>query len=704
MIKTKNQYINREISWLKFNDRVLQESADQRVPLIERLRFLGIFSNNLDEFFKVRYATVKRIVKAGKSGKSVLGGEVAKDLLEEITKIVIEHQTRSLEIHRDIEKELEAENIFLINEEEVTEEQSKFLKTYFLEKVSPQLMTIILNDLTEFPMLKDSAAYLAIKMVLKSEDLKRPEDYIKEKSYALIEIPKGIDRFVVLPREGDRYYIIILDDLIRYCLDSVFSMFDYTSISAHMIKITRDAELDIDNDLSKSFIEKISSSVDNRKISDPVRFVYDKNIEEETLAFLTGKMGITDTDSVIPGGRYHNRRDYMSFPSLGKEELMYKKIQPLPIKGVEPEGSFLGQIAEKDYLQYAPYHKFSNIIRFLREAALDPKVKTIKITVYRLADNSQVIASLINAAKNGKQVTVQIELRARFDETANIGYAEQLQEEGVKLIFGVPGLKVHSKICLIEREENEKINRYGFISTGNFNESTAKIYTDYTLFTANEKILKELNLVFDFFETTYKINKYKHLIVSPHYTRSEFKKLIDQEIENVKLGKEAYIKIKMNSLTSYKMVDKLYEASRAGVKIKMIVRGICCLIPGVNGMSENIEAISIVDKFLEHPRLFIFANAGNPKVHISSADWMTRNLDNRVEVGCPIYDEELKKELIDTFEISWSDNVKARWFNELHDNRYVRNKKPKVRSQFAIYDYYLDKLNVTKKLSHSVAP
>jgi polyphosphate kinase len=481
-------------------------------------------------------------------------------------------------------------------------------------------------------------------------------------------------------------------------------MFDYTSISAHMIKITRDAELDIDNDLSKSFIEKISSSVDNRKISDPVRFVYDKNIEEETLAFLTGKMEITDTDSVIPGGRYHNRRDYMSFPSLGKEELMYQKIQPLPIKGVEPEGSFLGQIAEKDYLQYAPFHKFSNIIRFLREAALDPKVKTIKITVYRLADNSQVIASLINAAKNGKQVTVQIELRARFDETANIGYAEQLQEEGVKLIFGVPGLKVHSKICLIEREENEKINRYGFISTGNFNESTAKIYTDYTLFTANEKILKELNLVFDFFETTYKINKYKHLIVSPHYTRSAFKKLIDQEIENVKLGKEAYIKIKMNSLTSYKMVDKLYEASRAGVKIKMIVRGICCLIPGVNGMSENIEAISIVDKFLEHPRLFIFANAGNPKVHISSADWMTRNLDNRVEVGCPIYDEELKKELIDTFEISWSDNVKARWFNELHDNRYVRNKKPKVRSQFAIYDYYLDKLNVTRKLSHSVAP
>ncbi len=698
MIKTKNQYINREISWLHFNDRVLQESADKRVPLIERLRFLGIFSNNLDEFFKVRYATVKRIVEAGKSGKSVLGGEVAKDLLEEITKIVIAQQTRSLEIHRDIEKELEAENIFIINEEEVSEEQSVFLKTYFLEKVSPQLMTIILNDLNEFPMLKDSAAYLAIKMVLRSESVSGPEAPMTEKSYALIEIPKGIDRFVVLPQEGNRQYIIILDDLIRYCLDSVFSMFDYTSISAHMIKITRDAELDIDNDLSKSFIEKISSSVDNRKISDPVRFVYDKNIEEDTLEFLTEKMGITDTDSVIPGGRYHNRRDYMSFPSLGKVELMYEKIKPLPIKGVEAEGSFLGQIAEKDYLQYTPYHKFSYIIRFLREAALDPKVKTIKITVYRLADDSQVVASLINAAKNGKQVTVQIELRARFDETANIGYAEQLQEEGVKLIFGVPGLKVHSKICLIEREENEELKRYGFISTGNFNEATGRIYTDYTLFTANDKILKELNMVFDFFETTYKINKYKHLIVSPHYTKSAFKKLIDQEIENVKLGKEAYIKIKMNSLTSYKMVDKLYEASRAGVKIKMIVRGICCLIPGVKGMSENIEAISIVDKFLEHPRLFIFANDGNPKVCISSADWMTRNIENRVEVGCPIYDPEIKKELIDTFEISWRDNVKARKFNALQDNCYVHNKKPKVRSQFALYEYYLDKLNSVKKL------
>jgi len=687
MNKTGNQYVNREISWLLFNERVLQESADKNVPLIERLRFLGIFSNNLDEFFKVRYATVKRIVEAGKTGKSVLGGEKAKDLLEEITKIVIKQQADSIHILRNIEDELKEQNIFLLLETELNEGQKEFVKNYFVQKVSQELMTIILNDLTEFPMLKDTAAYLAVKMVLSGEDKK------KEKRYALIEIPKGIDRFVVLPKEGKKNYIIILDDMIRYCLDSIFTMFEYESISAHMIKITRDAELDIDNDLSKSFIEKISSSVESRKISDPVRFVYDKSIAKDTLMFLKEKMKIEDTDSVIPGGRYHNRRDYMGFPSLGREDLLYKRVDPLPIKGLSMEGSLFERIAEKDYLQYTPYHTFSYIIRFLREAALDPKVRSIKITVYRLANNSQVAASLINAVKNGKQVTVQIELQARFDEQANIEYAEQLQAEGVRLIFGVPGLKVHSKICVVEREEQGEVKRYGFISTGNFNESTARIYTDYTLFTAHESILKELNKVFNFFETTYKINKYKHLVVSPHYTKSTFQKLIDNEIANAIVGKEAYIKIKMNSFTSYKMVDKLYEASRAGVKIKLIIRGICCLVPGVKGMSENIEAISVVDKFLEHPRIFIFANEDNPKVFISSADWMTRNLDYRVEVGCPIYDEEVKQELIDTFEISWSDNLKARIFSEKQDNAYRKSRSPKIRSQFATYDYYLNKLN-----------
>ncbi|MCX2719956.1 polyphosphate kinase 1 [Lentiprolixibacter aurantiacus] len=683
MVIHKNRYINREISWLHFNERVLQESADKNVPLIERLRFLGIFSNNLDEFFKVRYATVKRIVLAGKKGKSALGGETAKELLAAITEIVIRHQAKSLEILHEIEKELEEQEIYMLRESQLSESQARYVVRYFMQHVSPQLMTIILNDLAEFPTLKDTAAYLAVKMVMKGEG---------EKRYALIEIPKGIDRFVVLPREGDKNFIIILDDLIRYCLDRVFSMFEYESISAHMIKITRDAELDIDNDLSKSFIEKLATSVAGRKISAPVRFVYDKKIEPDTLQFLKDKMNIHDTDSIIPGGRYHNRKDYMSFPSLGRKDLLYEKITPLQIKGLHLESSLLQAIAKKDYLMYAPYHTFSYLIKFLREAALDPKVRSIKITIYRLANESQVISSLINAAKNGKKVTVQIELRARFDEQANIDYAGQLQAEGVKVIFGIPGLKVHSKVGVIERKEEDGVKRYGFISTGNFNETTARIYTDYTLFTAHQPMLKEIDKVFGFFETTYRVPKYKHLVVSPHYTRATFNKLIDNEIASAKAGEEAYIKIKMNSFTSYTMVDKLYEASQAGVKIQLIIRGVCCLIPGMPGLSKNIEAISVVDKFLEHPRLFIFANEGDPEVFISSADWMTRNLDNRVEVGCRIYDEDVKAELLDTFEICWMDNVKARIFSPDHDNRYKNNKEPKLRSQFALYDYYKKKL------------
>ncbi|WP_224490114.1 polyphosphate kinase 1 [Robertkochia flava] len=696
MNKVHNEYINREISWLNFNARVLQEAADHKVPLIERLRFLGIFSNNLDEFFKVRYATVKRIALSGKTGKSVLGGADAKDLMEDITEIVIQQQTESLKILKSIGKELEKENIFMVNENQVAEDQDVFIKQFFLEKVSPAVAVIMLDELTEFPHLKENAAYLAVKMVLKPEEpvkgIKKliggPEKPVR---YALVEIPRYLDRFVVLPSKGEKSYIMILDDLIRYCMDSIFNIFKYESLSAHMIKITRDAELDIDNDLSKSFIEKISSSVRGRRISEPVRFVYDKSIGKDTLNFLKQKMGIDETDSVIPGGRYHNRRDYMKFPSLGREDLLYKKFPPLPVKGLSMEGSIFESIAKKDYLQYAPYHTFSYVIKFLREAAIDPNVKSIKITVYRLARNSQVASALVNAVKNGKDVTVQIELQARFDEEANIKYAEQLQAEGVKLIFGVQGLKVHSKVCIIEREEAGELKRYGFISTGNFNEATARVYTDYTLFTAHQPILREINKVFSFFDTNYKVYKYKHLIVSPHYTKNIFTKLIKKEIENARNGKEAWIRIKMNSFTSYKMVDKLYEASRAGVKVQLIVRGTCCLIPGVPGMSENIEAISVVDRFLEHPRLFIFANGGDPKYYISSADWMTRNLDYRVEVGCPVYDEDIKKELMDTFEICWKDNVKARVFSVKQDNAYRRNKKAPVRSQFATYEYYLKK-------------
>lgn len=700
-MKTKNTYVNRELSWLKFNARVLQEAADEKVPLLERLRFAGIFSNNLDEFFKVRYATVKRVAMNESSDKEL--GVHAKELLEEITKEVIQLQDESLSIINTITEELEKEQIFIVNEKTLLPEHEAFVNTYFYDKVRPALFTIILNDLEKFPQLKDDVAYLAVKMTLKEDEKASgvqkffsSKAYKEKIQYALIELPTTLNRFIELPQVGDKHYIIMLDDVIRFCLHLIFSIFNYESLSANMIKITRDAELDIDDDLSKSFVEKISTSVEDRRKGAPVRFVYDKTIDKDTLHFLIEKMGIVNTDSVIPGGRYHNRRDYMSFPSLGRTDLTYAPIHPLPVKGLTSEESLLKKIAEKDYLQFTPYHTFSNIIWFLREAALDPKVKSVKITIYRLAKNSQVVNSLINAVKNGKKVTVQIELQARFDEESNIRYAEQLKAEGVKLIFGVRGLKVHSKICVIEREEGKGIKRYGFISTGNFNESTAKVYTDYTLFTANQDILKEVNKVFNFFETNYNIQKYKHLIVSPHYTKKILKQLIDEEIKNAKAGKEAYIKLKMNNITSYKMIDKLYEASRAGVKIQMIVRGICCLVPGIEGMSENIEVISIVDKFLEHPRLFIFGNNGNPKVYISSADWMTRNISFRVEVGCPIYDETIKQELIDTFEISWADNVKARVIDQAQDNHYRPHTLPAQRSQVALYEYYLQNNKLTE--------
>lgn len=707
MIKAiEYRYVDREKSWLCFNARVLQEAADPTVPLLDRLRFLGIFSNNLDEFFRVRFAAIRRLSLSGQTGEKVLGGISSQQLIKDITAIVIKQQSESLRILNIIEKELEKEGVFIINEKEISKEQENYIRDFFIQKVSPALVTIILNDLAEFPLLKDTSGYLAVKLVMKSESEEKTsflgfKKAKKDIRYAVIEIPKTVNRFVVLPSHGEKQFIILLDDVIRYNLQSIFNIFEYESISAHMIKITRDAQLEIDSDISKSFAEKISESVRDRRIGEPVRFVYDQSIDKDTLKFFLEKMHIDSTDSIIPGGRYHNRRDYMDFPNLGRYDLLYQPKTPLPVDGLGLEGSILQKISEKDYLVNAPYQSFAYLIKFLREAALDPKVVSIKITLYRLAKNSQIISSLINAAKNGKKVTVQIELQARFDEASNISYAEQMQTEGIHLIFGVKGLKVHSKICVIDRVEDKKIKRYGFISTGNFNESTAKVYTDVTLFTSHQQILKDADKVFDFFEVNYRVHRYKHLIVSPHYTRNKLYKLIDREIMHALSGKETYIKLKMNSLSDTRMIDKLYDASRAGVKIKLIVRGICCLIPGVKGMSENIEAISIVDNFLEHSRIFIFGNHEKPEVYISSADFMTRNIDARVEVTCPIYDENIKLELIESFDVGWKGNVKARLHSEKLDNKYrVRNENDRVfRAQLETYNYYRNQLEViTEKL------
>ena len=679
-MEQKQRYINRELSWLDFNARVLQEAAHKDVPLLERLRFIGIFSNNLDEFFQVRFATVQRIAQSEMTGKKIFGGQSASDLLKSITKKVIEQQKESSQILTSIEKELEKEQIYLINENQVLAEHEAFLKEYFIQKVSPALMTIVVSE-DENQDFSDHLAFLAVKLRFQENDTEKTQ-------YALIELPTDLDRFVVLPNLGEKQYVMFLDDLIRYHFHLIFNFFEFTHIESHMIKVTRDAELDMEGDVSKSYINKIVESVRERILAEPVRLVYDNEIAPDTLEIVKNLLGVGTNDSLIPGGRYHHRRDYMNFPQLHRRDLQYERKDPLPIEGLSLEKSIFKALESKDYLLYTPYHSFSFVIKFLREAALDPEVTTIKITIYRLSKISNVARSLINAAKNGKKVLVQIELQARFDETNNITYAEQMQAAGVELIFGIPGLKVHSKICVIEKKTKGKKKRYGFISTGNFNEDTAKIYTDYTLFTSNQKILKEVNKVFNFLQVHYKLKKYKHLIVSPHYTKNALVKMINQEIENHKAGLPSGIRLKLNAITNFSMIEKLYEASTAGVPIQMIVRGICCLIPGVKGMSENIEVISVVDRYLEHPRVYHFTNGGTPKIYISSADFMTRNIENRVEVAAPIYDKDLQRQITEVFDIIWNDNVKARRLNGPTQNAFIKNDSAPIRSQFEIFDYY----------------
>ena len=684
-VETKRfSFVNRELSWLNFNERVLEEASDRTVPLIERLRFLGIFSNNLDEFFQVRFASVKRIAQSGKSGKKVLGGIEAKELLKSITKRVIELQQKSNTILNNIENELKKEKIYFINEKDVKPNQIEYLTDYFLEKVNPSLVTVILKE--EFQDFTDNKAFFVIKMELNS---KLNSDIQEKEIFAFIELPKNLDRFIVLPVENNGIqFIMMLDDLIRFHFHLIFSMFDYNKIEGHMFKITRDGELDIEENFGKSYAEKIMNSVRDRIFADPVRLVHDKEIDPMTLEKVMHKLGVKSKKSLIPGGRYHRRADYMKFPSLNRLDLMYQKTIPLSVKNLGLEENIMQAVSKKDYLIYTPFHSFIYLIKFLREAALDPNVKTIKITLYRLAKYSQVVSSLINAVKNGKKVVVYIELQARFDEENNINIADRLEKSGVQIVMGVRGLKVHSKVCLVYRDEGLKLKKYGFVSTGNFNEDTAKVYTDYTLFTSSQKLLKDVAKVFNFLEVNYEFKRYKHLIVSPHYTYQRLVDLIDNEVNNKSQGKKSKIRLKLNSITNYKIISKLYEASSAGVEIDMIVRGVCCLIPGVKGMSDNIKVKSIVDKYLEHPRVYIFENAGEPKIYISSADWMTRNFENRIEVSCPIYDPELKKQILDTFKISWNDNVKSRLLNEPNEKKVREKNTVTTRSQFETYKYF----------------
>ena len=682
IITSKNLFINREISWLQFNERVLEEANDSNVPLIERIRFLGIFSNNLDEFYRVRYATVKRIAVSNNSGKKIFKDRTAKQLLNDISAKATDLQQKSFSILNNIIKLLEKDKIYFVDESKVKPIHRQFIGNYFFEIISPSIDVIILNKNKKFPKFKENLSFLLIRIELENDEIQ----------YAIIRFPKDLDRFVKLPSDNLGQNIILIDDIIRYHLKDIFKIFNPKSIEANMVKTSRDAELDFDDDISKSFLDKIAQSVKERSSAEPVRFVYDSEIRLDTLNFLLKQMGINnETDSIIPGGKYHNRRDYMDFPNL-HTDLVYEPMQPLNVKGFSHSDNTFDKLKEKDFMIHTPYHKFSYVISFLMKSSIDPKVKKISITIYRLSKLSKIASALINAVRNGKKVIVQIELQARFDESANIRYAKEMQSQGIKLIFGSPNLKVHSKICLIERLENGILKKYGFISTGNFNESTAKVYTDLTLFTSNGKILDEVSNVFNFFNANYKRYIFKNLFVSPINTESKIKKLIINEINNAKSGKNAWIKIKINNITSHSLIRSLYDASRAGVKIEMIVRGICCLIPGKKNMSDNIEVISIVDRFLEHTRFMIFNNDGNNKTFISSADWMTRNLDNRVEVTCPILQDDLKNEILDIFNICWSDNIKARMVNVNFDGKSRVSNKNEYRSQKNIYNYYLNKI------------
>lgn len=680
------EFINREISWLSFNERVLQEAADPKVPLIERIRFLGIFSNNMDEFFRVRVASIRRMTKLDDKAKKDLEFDPAKVLVS-IRKKTLELQKEYDVIFDQLEEELRANRIQIVDETQLSETQEEFAADYFFRKIRSSLVPLMLDNSNKSLSLNDETLYLAVQLKIN----KGGKEIIK---YSIIEIPNHLKRFAVLPAEGGQNYVMFIEDVIRLKLQRLFALFNADTLKAYAIKITRDAELDIDDDISKSLVEKMSKSIDKRKKGDYVRFIFDSEMPDDMFDFLAKKLKIKDEKSIMPGGRYHHRKDLMGFPDFGRKDLNFPSAPPLehPILGTEP--GILDKVMKQDILLHYPYQSFNYIVDMLREAAIDPEVRRIRINLYRVAKNSQVINALVNAAKNGKKVTVIVELQARFDEKNNINVSEVLQEAGVKVIFGVPGLKVHSKLVLITRKPKNGLKYVAHIGTGNLHEDTAKIYGDITLLTADARITKEVHKLFGFFENNYERGTYRHLIVSPYSTRRKFTNMINKEIAQAKKGEQAWIHLKLNNLVDSSLIRKLYEASKAGVKVKLIIRGVCALIPGVKGMSENITAISIVGRYLEHARVVAFCNAGKPRYFISSADWMTRNLDHRIEVSVEIYNAELKRQLQDFFEVQFADNVKARSLDHDLSNAYITSGRQlkKVNSQEEMYRYFKSQL------------
>lgn len=682
--------IIRDISWLSFNSRVLQEAADETVPLKERIRFLGIFSNNLDEFYRVRVAALKRMIALGHKAKMHLEAD-PQSILEEIQQKIIIQQKEFERIWNEILRELKKVNICLVNEKKLSAIHQKFVLNYFNEEVRSYIIPLMIETIHDFPVLNDKSIYLACKLSKKDKSIPQ--------KFALVSVPvRHLPRFIILPSKNNGQYIILLEDIIRFCLPHIFSFFGYDVFSANIIKVTRDAEIDIDNDISTSLIEKIETGLKNRKKGKTVRFIFDKAIDPFLLKYLVKRLGLSVKDNLVPGGRIHNFKDFMNFPDSVFHNKNPRK-KPFPHPSLKNSSSVTNVILEKDVMLHFPYHSFNSVIDLLREAAIDPDVTSIKITCYRLASRSKIINALTNAVRNGKHVTVVLELRARFDEEANLVWKEELEDAGVKVLLGIPEFKIHSKFCLIKKRVKNHTTHYGFVSTGNLNEKTALVYADHCLLTSDRNIMADVNRIFTYLEHPKSkanlLNACNLLLVSPATMRNQLGAMINKEIKNAKNKKRAAITLKLNSISDEKLIERLYEAAKTGVEIKLIIRGVFCMLTENKKFKIPVQAISIVDEYLEHARVMIFHNGGKEKVYLSSADWMVRNIDHRIEAACPVLDKNIQQEIKDLLNIQLHDNMKARILNNDLSNQYInpRNTK-KIRSQVETYNYlYRKSLN-----------
>lgn len=643
----KKAYVERDVSWMYFNHRILQEAEKEFVPLLERLSFLGIYSNNLDEFFRVRVASLNRMLER-KLDKDT--EQQIKKSLKTINKLNESYSKEYTEAVDKVFEELETHKIRLVTEANLNDEQKDFLSQFFYDKLNGSVNPIWLSEIEDLTVLEDNRIYLIVEKCEKKDN---------KKKYAIVKVPDRIyGRWVKIPSSDGFDNIMYLDDVIRYCLPLVFLGFKESTYRAYSFKFTKDAEMEMDNDADFGTMEKIALGVNSRKKGEAVRVIYDHEMPREMQRKLRDRLNTKELDASLAGGRYQNHKDLMSFPDCGRNDLKYDKWTPIMKPEFVSNESILDQIRQKDRFIHVPYHNFNGYIRVLREAAIKPEVKSIKTTLYRLAKDSKVVKALITAARNGKKVTAVVELLARFDEESNIKWSKRMQEEGVNVIFGVEGLKIHSKLLYIE----SKKGNIACIGTGNFHEGNAKIYTDYLMMTARPKIVNEVAKVFDFIDRPFSPFRFSELLVSPNSMKSRILRMLDTEIRNASEGKEAWVKIKINHITDTDMVTKLYQASKAGVKIDIVIRGNCSLVPGIKGLSENIRCVGIIDRYLEHSRILIFANGGKPRYFLGSADWMPRNLLNRIEVLTPVYDEELQADLMRTISYGMRDTTNGRHF------------------------------------------